>query len=102
MSGGGAEEGAKTKSVKKIWEKGGVGRNPTTLTVRSQENFDEEAKSEKKNWERGGGRWGGGGGGGAGTETKTVCQTVSNEVKYKNATIYTMWSMWYNQHFKIR
>ena len=25
----------------------------------------------------------GGGGGGGGTETKTVCQTVSNEVKYK-------------------
>ena len=24
-----------------------------------------------------------------GNETKTVCQTVSNEVKYKNATIYT-------------
>ena len=30
--------------------------------------------------------WGGGGG----TEAKTVCQTVSNEVKYKNATIYAM------------
>ena len=29
----------------------------------------------------------GGGGWGGGTETKTVCQTVSNEVKYKNATI---------------
>ena len=26
---------------------------------------------------------GGGGGGGGGTKTKTVCQTVSNEVKYK-------------------
>ena len=31
------------------------------------------------------GEWGGGGGGGGrpGTETKTVCQTVSNEVKTK-------------------
>ena len=29
-------------------------------------------------------------GGGRGSETKTVCQTVSNEVKYKNSTIYTM------------
>ena len=28
--------------------------------------------------------------GGGGTETKTVRQTGSNEVKYKNATIYTM------------
>ena len=35
-------------------------------------NFDKEAKSDKKkNWGRGGG---------GGTETKTVCQTVSNEV----------------------
>ena len=50
-------------------------------------NFDKEAKSDKKKfW----GRWGGGGGGrrGArqglpGTETKTVCQTVSNEVNTK-------------------
>ena len=59
-------------------------------------NFDKEAKSDKKNF-----FLGGGGGGGAGTETKTVCQTVSNEVNTKNATIYTMYSMWYNQHFKI-
>ena len=41
-------------------------------------NFDKEAKSDKNNF--GGG---GGGGGGAGTETKTVCQTVSNEVNTK-------------------
>ena len=38
-------------------------------------NFDKEAKSDKKKI--------GGGGGGGGTETKTVCQTVSNEVKTK-------------------
>ena len=31
---------------------------------------------------------GGGQGGGGGTETKTVCQTVASEVKYKTATIY--------------
>ena len=37
-------------------------------------NFDKEAKSDKKNL----GEVGSGGGGG--TETKTVCQTVSNEV----------------------
>ena len=28
--------------------------------------------------------------GGGGTDTNTVCQTVSNEVKYKKATIYKM------------
>ena len=39
-------------------------------------NLDKEAKSDKKNW----GKVGGGGGG---TETKTVCQTVSNEVNTK-------------------
>ena len=32
----------------------------------------------------------GGGGGAGGTDTNTVCQTVSNEVKYKKATIYKM------------
>ena len=37
-------------------------------------NVDKEAKSDKKKWGKGGG------GGEAGTETKTVCQTVSNEV----------------------
>ena len=42
--------------------------------------FDKEAKSDKKIWGRGGG---GGGGGGGGTETKTVCQTMSNEVNTK-------------------
>ena len=43
-------------------------------------NFDKEAKSDKK-------KIGGGGGvEGVGAETKTVCQTVSNEVKYKNTT----------------
>ena len=47
-------------------------------------NFDKEAKSDKKKIGEGG--WGGGGG----TETRTVRQTVSDEVKYKNATIYTM------------
>ena len=36
-------------------------------------NFNIEAKSDKKNWGRGEG-------GGVSTETKTVCQTVSNEV----------------------
>ena len=34
-------------------------------------NFDKEAKSDKKKWGKGG------------TETKTVCQTVSNEVNIK-------------------
>ena len=42
-------------------------------------NFDKEAKSDF--WGRLGG--GGGGGGLPGTETKTVCQTVSNEVNTK-------------------
>ena len=37
-------------------------------------NFDKEAKSDKNNFGEGGGR---------GTETKTVCQTVSNEVNTK-------------------
>ena len=55
-------------------------------------NFDKEAKSDKKKFlgKVGGGwgwRGGGSGGGGAkglpGTETKTVCQTVSNEVNTK-------------------
>ena len=41
-------------------------------------NFNKEATSDKKKF--GGG---GGGGGGGGTETKTVCQTVSNEVNTK-------------------
>ena len=36
-------------------------------------NFDKVAKSDKKKF----------GGKAGGTETKTVCQTVSNEVKYK-------------------
>ena len=43
-------------------------------------NFDIEAKSDKKIGE---GRGRGGGEGGLGTETKTVCQTVSNEVNTK-------------------
>ena len=43
-------------------------------------NFDKKANSDKK--KIGGGKQGGGGGGG-GTETKTVCQTVSNEVNTK-------------------
>ena len=38
-------------------------------------NFDKEAKSDKKKV----GKWGRGGG----AETKTVCQTVSNEVNTK-------------------
>ena len=38
-------------------------------------NFNKEATSDKKNW--------GEGGGGGGTETKTVCQNVSNEVNTK-------------------
>ena len=41
-------------------------------------NFDKEAKSDKKNL---GGK---GGWGRPGTETKTVCQTVSNEVNEVN------------------
>ena len=55
-------------------------------------NFDKEAKYDIKKLGKGMGGGGGGGraGGGGGSETKTVCQTVSNEVKYKNATIYTM------------
>ena len=44
-------------------------------------NFNKEATSDKKKFGEGG--WGGGGGGGGGTETKTVCQTVSNEVNTK-------------------
>ena len=44
-------------------------------------NFDKEAKFDKTNFGEGGG--GGGGGGRPGTETKTVCQTVSNEVIQK-------------------
>ena len=43
-------------------------------------NFDKEATSDKKKFGECGG---GGGGGGGGTETKTVCQTVSNEVNTK-------------------
>ena len=44
--------------------------------------FDKEAKSDKKkSLGKGGG--GGGGGGEVGTETKTVCQTVSDEVNTK-------------------
>ena len=39
-------------------------------------NFNKEATSDKKNFDEGGG-------GGQGTETKTVCQTVSNEVNTK-------------------
>ena len=46
-------------------------------------NFNKEATSDKKKIFGGAG----GEGGGGGTETKTVCQTVSNEV---NTTIYTM------------
>ena len=47
-------------------------------------NFDKEAKSDKKKiWEGGGGGGRGAKGGGPGTETKTVCQTVSNEVNTK-------------------
>ena len=53
-------------------------------------NFDTEAKSDKKKKTLGEGGEGGEGGGGLGTETKTVCQTVSDEVNTKNATIYTM------------
>ena len=40
-------------------------------------NFDKDAKSDKNNFGEGGGGWGGG------TETKTVRQTVSNEVNTK-------------------
>ena len=43
-------------------------------------NFNKEATSDKKNL-------GKSGGGGGGTETKTVCQTVSNEVNTKCGTI---------------
>ena len=53
-------------------------------------NFDKEAKFDKKNL---------GEGGRGGTETKTVCQTVSNEVNTKMQL--STQCMWYNQHFKI-
>ena len=43
-------------------------------------NFDKQAKYDKKKKI---GEGGVGGGGGPGTETKTVCQTVSNEVNTK-------------------
>ena len=43
-------------------------------------NFDKEAESDKNNFGEG---VGGGGGGVPGTETKTVCQTVSNAVNTK-------------------
>ena len=43
-------------------------------------NFDKEAKSDKKSL---------GKGGGGGTETKTVCQTVSNEVNTKMMQLST-------------
>ena len=46
-------------------------------------NFDIEAKSDKKKIGEGVCVGGGGGRGGLGTETKTVCQTVSNEVNTK-------------------
>ena len=60
---------------------GGGGVNPTTLTVSSLlSEFLAKKLNLIKNWGKGMGS----------TETKTVCQTVSNEVKYKNATIYTM------------
>ena len=42
-------------------------------------NFNKEATSDKKKFFF----WAVGGGGGGGTETKTVCQTVSNEVNTK-------------------
>ena len=42
-------------------------------------NIDKESKSENLF-----------GGKGGATDIKTVCQSVSAEVKYKNATIYTM------------
>ena len=51
-------------------------------------NVDKEPKSDKMGMR-------------GGTDTKIVCQTVSVEIKYKNVTIYTMLSMWYNQHFEI-
>ena len=68
------KRGPKLNLIKKI-VKGGGG-NPKTLTVSSLgSEFDKEAKSDKK--------VGRGGGEGLGTETKTVCQTVSNEVNTK-------------------
>ena len=45
---------------------------------------------------------GGGGGGAQGRALKPKQYArLSNEVKYKKGTIYSMWSMWYNQHFEI-
>ena len=57
-------------------------------------NFDKESKSEKN-----GGVEGGDGTGGN-IENKTVSQTVKRG-KRQTGTIYTIESIWYNQHFKI-
>ena len=46
-------------------------------------NFDKEAKSDKNNFGEWGGGGGGGEGGGPGTDTKTVCQTVSDKENTK-------------------
>ena len=60
-------------------------------------NFDKEAKSDKKNL----GKWGVGGGGGA--LKPKQCQTVLNEVKYKNATyLHNVQHVVQSTLFKIR
>ena len=59
--------------------------NPITLILSSLVNFDkEESKFEKKKC-----LCVCGGEVGEPTDTKTVCQTVSVEAKYRNTTIYT-------------
>ena len=75
------EKGPKLNLIKEFEERGGGGGNPSTLTVSS---LVSEFLTKKLNltfffflWR------GGGGGGGPGTETKTVWQTVSNEVNTK-------------------
>ena len=71
------KRGLKLNLIKKNGGKGvcgGGGDNPTTLTVSSLVmNMTKKLNLIKKI----------GGGGGTGTETKTVCQTVSNEVNTK-------------------
>ena len=59
-------------------------------------NFDIQAKSNKKKI---GGR---GRGGGLGTETKTVCQTVSNEEIQKCNYLHNVEHVVQSNHFKIR
>ena len=65
-------------------------------------NFDKESKSEKKYilFYRVGVGAAGGRGGGRVLRPKQYAR-LSNKVKYKKATVYTMESMWYIQLFEI-